>query len=216
MWSRENFSDHFNETDQAVIEDSDGGALLGKLVQALFAERLGSCKVQLVTVTLVCGCSPKKKEVEFSVNQTCKYYLHRNIWHILSSVYRTLQHLLHKCLLLQEMHHWTFHRFVTHWPGRAKCALHDVIKGPISRILHFNTHFIIKQEDARSNGRNIGTKRHILLRVPCVVFGLVYGFILVKSNILKINTLINVYNCRTITVITVFLPLERFSIIIHR
>lgn len=40
-------------------------------------------------------------------------------------------------------------------PERA--ALRDTIKGPISRIVHFSTHFIIKQEDARSNGWNICT-----------------------------------------------------------
>lgn len=55
------FSDQFNEMDQAVIEGSDGGALMGILVQTFFAEHLGSRKVQLVTVTFVRGCSPENR-----------------------------------------------------------------------------------------------------------------------------------------------------------
>lgn len=35
----------FNKTDQAVIEGSDSGAVLEKLVQTLLVECLGSCKV---------------------------------------------------------------------------------------------------------------------------------------------------------------------------
>lgn len=50
--------------DQAVVEGSEGGALLGKLLQTFFTKHLGSRKVQLVTVTLVSGCSPENRTGE--------------------------------------------------------------------------------------------------------------------------------------------------------
>lgn len=50
--------------DQAVIEGSDSGVLLGNLLQTVLTEHLGSSKVQLVTVTLARGCSPESRTGE--------------------------------------------------------------------------------------------------------------------------------------------------------
>lgn len=72
VWNCDTSSDQFNEMDQAIIEGGDGGALLGKPLQTFFTEHLGSRKVQLVTVTLVCGCSPEKQDRWRSVQTTSK------------------------------------------------------------------------------------------------------------------------------------------------
>lgn len=51
----------FNKLNQAVIEGSNDGAVLHKLVQTLPVDRLGSYKVQLVTVTLVNSRTPERR-----------------------------------------------------------------------------------------------------------------------------------------------------------
>ncbi len=51
----------FNKPDQAVVEGSDDGAVVDKLVQTLLAELLSGYKVKLVTATLVNRLTPERR-----------------------------------------------------------------------------------------------------------------------------------------------------------